>query len=100
MASCGFSNGFSSGWNVCVAEEPAQQGGSGSGAGLVTTRRRRRLRKVALEGFGLVSILGTAELTIQPELAGAGAIVIKGAGVLEADDERTAVMLLLGVPDA
>ena len=42
------------------------------------------------DGIGTISVAGS--------LAGAGPLVLHGVGELEIDDERTAVLLLLGVP--
>ena len=44
--------------------------------------------------------MGTGELTVGRSIAGAGPIVVIARADLEVADERTAVMLLLGVPDA
>ena len=76
---------------VPVPEEPRVTGG-GEGAGALQ-RFLRRL--VELEGLGLIHIIGTGELLV---LRGEGMIAIRGVGALEADDERTAIMLLLGLP--
>ena len=69
-----------------------------SGGGGVPMLPRLRLRPVELEAFGLLMIEGTGDLAVERSIAGAGPIVVVAYADLEADDERTAVMLLLGVP--
>ena len=68
--------------------------------GVPVLPRFRRLRPVDLEGYGEISIVGTGELTVGRAIAGAGPIILIAHADLEMDEERTAVMLLLGVPDA
>ena len=77
--------------------EPEPEVVSGGG-GVPSLPKMRRLRPVYLEGYGELIIEGTGELTVGRAIAGAGPLVLIANADLEADDERTAVLLLLGVP--
>ena len=78
---CGFSNGFSSGFSICVDVVDAEVL-----RGVPPLPGRfRRLRPVELDGFGIISIIGTADLavlTLVLELEGSGAIVVEASADL------------------
>ena len=92
----GFSSGFNSGFSVAVEAEPKVRHGGGVPAVLPT---RRRGQPVELEGFGLITVIGTGALAIERAIAGAGPLVMIGQADLVVDlTDESLTLALLGIP--
>jgi len=85
---CSFSNGFNSGFAICVPAAAVEPLRGVPGVGIV--RRRRRLRPVELEGAGRVFILARGELAADRALAGVATLEPAGRGLLSLEQRLRA----------
>lgn len=97
-ATCGFSSGFSAGFEICVAaEEPARPtGGGGTGTGR-RIRRRPISHPVSLEGRGFITVLGRGELSAERALEGVARIEVRGTGLLALAQSLTGTAQIVSV---
>ena len=87
MATCGFSSGFSAGFNVCVAVAEAPVGGSGTGTGVWLGDPVRR--RIAVRGAALQPTIQFGRIRIQERIAGALVTLTITSGRLASFSELT-----------